>query len=484
MAGKSDDRIEGDLPVVSAETAAAHIPAEGTLLTSGFGSVGYPKAVPLALAESDRDRSLTLISGGSVGGEIDTELVTAGVVTRRFPYQATSEARERANDGRLAFHDRHIAGLSDEIAFEFLADADIAVVEAVAVGEDWLVPSTSLGHTPACVEAAEKLVVELNRAQPLALQKLHDTYRPDAPPDREPIPLTDPDERIGDARVRFDPGKLIAVVETDRRDSPYSFREPTEVDRAIAANLGEFLTAEMDDNPALAETVRLQFGVGSLGNALMSELERIPFGDRDVAYYGEVIQDGLLDLLDEGQFSAASATSLALSTDGQDRLFGAVDRYAEDVVLRPADVSNSPELINRLGVVAVNSALEVDLYSHVNSTHVDGSHVINGLGGSGDFNRNALLSITVLPSTTRDGDLSRIVPMVPHADHTEHDVDVVITERGVADLRGLVPRERAGRLIDNCAHPAFREQLQAYYDQAREQGGHIPHDLDTAFDWQ
>ncbi|WP_335999118.1 acetyl-CoA hydrolase/transferase C-terminal domain-containing protein [Halorientalis halophila] len=476
-------RIEGDLPVVDAATAAAGIDADATVLTSGFGSVGYPKAVPLALAESDRDLSLTVVSGGSVGKEIDVALVEADAIERRFPYQARPPAREAVNDESIAFADRHIATLADEVAFGGLADPDVAVVEAVAVGADWLVPSTSLGHTAAWVEQADELIVEVNRAQPRDLAAFHDVYRPENPPDRDPVPLSEPGERIGESRIRFDPEDLTAVVETERRDEPYEFRDPTDADGAIAAHLREFLEAEVERSPICTDSVRLQFGVGSLGNALMGALGDADFGDRDLVYFGEVIQDGLLDLLDDGRLRSASATSLALSEAGQDRLFADADRYAEDVVLRPADVSNRAALIDRMGVIAVNSALEVDVYGHVNSTHVDGSRVLNGIGGSADYTRNAALSVIALPSTAAGGDLSRVVPMVPHVDHTEHDVDAVVTEHGVADLRGTSPRERARLLIENCADPDYRERLEAYLDRALDGGGHEPHDLDAAFDW-
>ena len=478
-----EDRLTGDLPVEDPETAAGRIAADATVLVSGFGSVGYPKAVPLALAEGDRELSLTVVSGGSVGAEIDEALFEADAVARRYPYQARPLARAAANDGTVAFNDRHISSLGDEVEFGGLVEPDVAVVEAVAVGEDWVVPSTSVGQTPAYVDSVDRLVVEVNRAQPTALAALHDVYRPDQPPDRDPVPLSRPGERIGDARIEFDPNALVSVVETDRRDEPYEFRDPTDDDRAIAANLQSFLESEVDRSPIFADSVRLQFGVGSLGNALMSAFGDADFGDRELVYFGEVIQDGLLDLLDEGQLGAASATSLALSAEGQDRLFEDIDRYAEDIVLRPADVSNRPGLADRFGVVAVNSALEVDIYGHVNSTHVDGSQLLNGVGGSGDFTRNAPLSVIALPSTAAGGDISRVVPMVPHVDHTEHDVDVVVTEQGVADLRGTSPRERARLLVEECAHPDYRQQLREYRERAATGGGHAPHDLGRAFDW-
>ncbi len=477
------DRLDGDLPVTDADSAAASIADDATLLVSGFGSVGDPKAVPLALAESDRSLSLTIVSGGSAGEPIDKHLVEAGAVERRYPFQGRATVRDAINDGEIAFSDRHVAGLGDEVQYGGLVDPDVAIIEAVAVGEDWLVPSTSLGQTPAFVESADRLIVEVNSAQPRTLAKFHDVYRLGTPPERDPIPVTSPSERVGTPRVEFDPAKLEAVVETDRRDDPYTFREPTDDDLAIAANLREFLEAEITESPLFAESLRIQFGVGSLGNALMGALGDADLGDRNLVYFGEVVQDGLLDLLDDGQLHAASATSLALSSEGQDRLFEHADRYAEDIVLRPTDISNSATLIDRFGVVAVNSAIELDIYGHANSTNIGGSRMVSGVGGSGDFVHNAALSVITLPSTAASGDISRIVPKVTHVDHTEHDVDVVITEQGVADLRGASPRERAAMLVEQCAHPDFHSQLQAYRDRAEDGGGHEPHDLDTAFDW-
>lgn len=477
-----DEAIADGLLVVTAEEAASHVGKEATVLMSGFGGVGYPKLIPETLATDNSDRSLTVLSGGGVGGEIDDALIDADQLARRYPFQTRETSREAINTGRVAFHDRHISRFGDEVRLGDFGHPNVAIIEAVTVGDGWLVPSTSIGHTPSFVAAADSVIVELNRSQPRELARIHDIYQRDLPPERDPIPIEEPTERIGSSRVTFDPEKLVGVVETDRPDDPYEFRDPTEVDLEIADHLGSFLEAELNRNRTLTDRICLQFGVGSLGNALMGRLTDIEFGGREVVYFGEVVQDGLLDALDDDLLAGASATSLALSIEAQERLFADIEKYVEDVVLRPADVSNNPALIEQFGVVGVNSAVAVDLYGNANATHISGTDVVSGIGGSGDFNRNCRLGIIALPSTAGEGDISRIVPLVTHTDHTEHDHSVVVTEYGVADLRGQSPVERMGNLIE-VAHPDFRGSLQSYRDRSLDASGHVPLDTETAFSW-
>ena len=161
-----------------------------------------------------------------------------------------------------------------------------------------------------------------------------------------------------------------------------------------------------------------------------------------------------------------------------------IDEFGR-IVLRPQEVSNHPELIRRMGLIAMNAMIEADIYGNVNSTHLMGSAIMNGIGGSGDFARNAYLSIFMSPSTAKDGKISCIVPMASHTDHTEHDVQVIVTEQGLADLRGLAPQQRARKVIDTCAHPDFREALHDYVERARAtaNGQHTPHLLTEALGW-
>lgn len=479
------NRLKGDIPLTDPSKAADFVENDDTVAVSGFGSVGNPKVVPATLATSaheGRPLDLSIISGGSTGEHIDTQLFEADAVGRRYPYQGQETSRRAINQREVAFHDSHISRLGEQVELGSFVDIDTAVVEAIAVKPGKLIPSTSIGHTPSYVAAADQVIIEVNESQPIELAELHDVFRPGLPPNRGPIPLSTPGDRIGDPWIEFNQEKLVAVVKSNEPDTPYTFRDPTEVDLKIAANFASFLEDEINRNPAFEDSIRLQFGVGSLGNALMSAIDKLNIGDRTLDYYGEVIQDGMLDLLEKGTFDDASATSLALSKDGQERLFRNIDRYEDEIILRPADISNRAEIIDRFGVIAVNSGVEVDIFGNVNSTHVNGTRLINGIGGSGDFNRNSLLSITAIPSAVSNGDISKIRPAVTHVDHPEHDVDIIITEKGVADMRALSPVERAEAVIDNCAGSGFRDQLYDYLNQAMEHSGHIPHDLDVAFD--
>ncbi|MFB6160760.1 MAG: acetyl-CoA hydrolase/transferase C-terminal domain-containing protein [Haloferacaceae archaeon] len=472
---------EGAPEPVSAERAAELVDSGDVVGVSGFSNSGYPKAVPPALAEREGLSDLTILSGGTVGDELDDVLVGSGAVSRRIPYQSGEETRRRANDGRLAYADRHISQMGYDTRYGFFGDVDVAIVEALAVEDGEVVPTTSLGNTPVYVAEADTVIVEVNDHQHPDLRRLHDVYVPDDPPDREPIPITSPGDRIGRSTIPVD--HVDAVVETDAADKTYQYGRGGETQAAIVENLTDLLVADMAAGRIPDDELRLQFGVGGLNNRLLESIPSIAEHADTVSFYGEALQDGILDNLAEGHMDVASGCALALTREGQRRLFDDIDTFADRMVLRPQEVSNSPEVVRRLGVVTINVALEVDIYGNANSTHLFGRDILNGLGGSGDFVRNGLVSIVALPSTAKGGDVSRVVPMVPHVDHNEHDIDVVVTERGVADLRGLSPRERAVELIENCAHPSYEDELMDYYERARRDGGQTPHHLDEALDW-
>jgi succinyl-CoA:acetate CoA-transferase len=468
------DRLKGDLPVETPEEAASRIDDDATIAVSSLG--GGPKEVPKHLvSEHECEKSLTFLGTADTGVVADHSLIDE--VERRYPFAVWAPVKKAINEERMKFTDTHLSQVPDEVRQGYYGGVDTAVIEAVAAGDDWFVPSTVVGATPAYVEQAEELIIEVNHELPLGLSQLHDTYAPGV---NEPVELASPADNIEGPRIEFDPEKLVSVVETDTRPPSYPFRDLTEDEDRIIQNFADFVQKEIDENPLIDGHVSFEMGVGALGNAVANSLDEVDFGDITPYYYGEVLQDSVLDLLDEGVISEASAMSMVLSAEWKDRLLNNAEEYAESIALRPLSVSNDPGSIRRFNVIGTNSAVEVDVYGNVNSSHVRGTRLLQGIGGSGDFSRHSLVSVFILRSKVRGKDISTIVPMTSHTDHTEHDTSVIITEQGIADLRGLAPRERAEELIQNCAHPDYRDDLREYLEES--ESGHIPHDLSRCFD--
>jgi succinyl-CoA:acetate CoA-transferase len=324
------------------------------------------------------------------------------------------------------------------------------------------------------VNLAKRVIIEVNDVQPLSLAGIHDIYNVEKAPDTRPIPLTDPSQRIGVPYISCPLEKIAAVVLTDTPDSTVPVGPISETSEKIAGHLIEFLHDEVSKGRLPRNLRPLQSGVGSVANAVLGGLVRSDF--EHLSVYSEVLQDSVLDLIDAGKVDFASATSLTLSPQRLPEFYRNIERYRDKILLRPQEISNHPEVIRRLGLIAMNTAIEADIYGNVNSSHIGGTRLMNGIGGSGDFARNAGISIFLTESTAKGGLLSSIVPAVTHVDHNEHSVQVLITEQGVADLRGLGPVRRAREIIAHCAHPSFKTMLESYFYQAWERSKykHIP----------
>src|SRR4249919_262283 len=477
---------------MDADAAAALIGHGMNVAMSGFTGAGYPKAVPLALAsrvhaahDRGEDFRIKVLTGASTAPELDGALARAEGIELRLPYQSDPVLRERINAGELDYIDLHLSHVAQYTWFGYFGPIDVAVVEVTSIDEDGhLVPSSSVGNNKTWLEQAGRVILEVNHWQPAALRGMHDIYYGTAlPPNRKPIPLVRPDSRIGEPWLQCDPDKVVAVVETDAPDRNTPFDPPDAASKRIAENLLEFFRHEIKRGRLTPSLLPLQSGVGNIANAVLAGLAESGF--HDLTAYTEVIQDAMLDLIERDVLRVASATAFSLSPTVIDAFAENIDRYRDRIVLRPQEISNHPELIRRLGCIAMNGMIEADLYGNVNSTHVCGSRVMNGIGGSGDFARNAYLSVCRAPSTAKRGAISTIVPMVSHVDHTEHDVMVVVTDQGLADLRGLSPKQRARAVIDHCAHPDYRDALQDYFDRASRDsfGKHTPHLLGEALSW-
>ncbi|MCM2291513.1 acetyl-CoA hydrolase/transferase family protein [Allorhizobium sp. BGMRC 0089] len=470
--------------LMSADEAAAMIEDGMTVGMSGFTRAGEAKAVPMALAERARNHPLkiTLMTGASLGNDLDKTLTEAHALARRMPFQSDPALRKAINAGEVMFIDQHLSETVEQLRTGQIGPVDIAVVEAVAITETGgIVPTTSIGNSASFAILAKKVIVELNLAQPVTLEGLHDVYIPSRRPSRMPIPVVSPESRVGLPYIPIEPEKIVGIVVSEKQDSSSTILPPDEDTRAIAGHLTDLLLHEVRHGRMGYDLQPLQAGIGTIANAVLHGFIDKPF--HDLKMYSEVLQDSTFELIDAGKMSFASASSITLSAPMYAKVLPKLGEYKPHLLLRPQEISNHPEVIRRLGIIAINTALEFDLYGNVNSTHVGGTHMMNGIGGSGDFARNAFLSIFVTKSIAKNGAISSVVPMVSHVDHTEHDVDILITEQGLADLRGLAPRERASAVIKHCVHPDYRDQMQDYYDRALGRGGQTPHLIEEALSW-
>ncbi len=475
--------------IVAPEQAADMITDGMNVGTSGFTPSGYPKMTTMALAKQVQEGKkcrINLWTGASVGPEIEEALAAVDGIASRIPYYAFSNRsmQKGINERCINYIDMHLSHFAQQIDYGFFGDVDVMIVEAVAITEEGdLVLGPGVGNAPMFIKHAKKIIVEVNTVQPLTLEGMHDIYIQDRPPNRREIPLYHVGDRIGTPYVKCGLDRITCIVESDITDKVRNLVEPDEKSKNIASLLIDFLKFEQKHGRLPTPMLPLQSGVGSIANAVLAGFKSSDYTDLEM--YSEILQDAVFELIAAGKVKMASGCAFTPSPKVMAMFSEDPELYRKSIVLRPLDISNHPEIIRRLGVIALNTPLEFDIYGHSNSTHAMGSKIMNGIGGSGDYMRNGYLSIFATESTAKNDDISRVVPMVTHPDHTEHDTMVFITEQGVADIRGMPPHERARRIIENCAHPDYRPQLTEYLVWAeKEKGGHIPQDLAKAFAMQ
>ena len=474
-------------PIITADEAANHIQHGNMVSFSGFTPAGGAKAVPRALARKatkehaeGRNFRIRVLTGASSGRVIDDELAQASAVSWRAPYQSGAAIRKQINAQEVEYVDQHLSHVPQSVGYGFFGNLDYAVVEATEITHDGRVYlTTSIGASPTYLKYADKVIIEMNEVQSERLRELADITMIPQPPHRYPIHLYDPMGRIGVPYAVVDPKKVIGIVVSNEPDSVNGFSPVDSVSRQIAAHVVKFLLDEVRAGRIPADFLPLQAGVGNLANGVMEALGDNP-DIPDFYMYSEVCQDAMIDLIARERILGTSATALAITGRKLNEVMDNFDFFAQRIVLRPQEISNNPGIIRRLGVIAMNTALEFDIYGNVNSSHICGMQVVNGIGGSGEFTRNAYLSIFMTPSTARGGKISTVVPMTPHVDNNEHSVQIVVTEQGLADLRGLGPQQRAIQIIDKCANPLYKEYLRHYLETAHT--GHIKHDLTRCYE--
>ncbi|QMV84659.1 acetyl-CoA hydrolase/transferase family protein [Corynebacterium hindlerae] len=479
--------------VMSAAEAAQFVNHGDKVGISGFTGAGYPKALPTAIAERAKEAHakgeeymIDLFTGASTAPDCDGVLAEADALRFRTPYQSDPILRKKINDGTTLYADYHLSESGMYVEQGFFGQMNVAIVEAVRITEDGsIVPSSSVGNSVEYLDNAEKIIIEVNSWQSEELEGMHDIYRINRLPHRQPIPITAPEQRVGSTSIDIDINKVVAVVETDAPDRNAPFSPVDEISQQIAGHFLDFLEGEVAAGRLTYDGYIMQSGVGNVPNAVMAGLLDSKF--ENIKAYTEVIQDGMVDLIDAGKMTVASATSFSLSPEYAEKMNAEAANYRKTIILRPQQISNHPEVVRRLGLIATNGLIEADIYGNVNSTNVSGSRMMNGVGGSADFTRNGFISSFITPSVAKGGAISAIVPFASHIDHTEQDVKVIITEYGYADLRGLAPRQRVEKIIA-LAHPDYRPLLEEYYDRALSMAKEksilqTPHDLVTAFDF-
>ncbi|KAI8143327.1 acetyl-CoA hydrolase [Fennellomyces sp. T-0311] len=486
--------------VVNAEDTLQYFKNGQYLGWSGFTGVGYPKMIPTALADHVESNNLqgkmkfNLFVGASTGAETEDRWAGLDMIDRRYPHQVGKNIKKGINEGRIRFADKHLSMFPQDLLYGYYTKdkpngkLDVVIVEATAITEDGaIVPGASVGATPELLQMADKVIIEVNTRIP-SFEGLHDITMGSNPPYRKPYLIMSTEDRIGTTAIPIDQDKILAIVESDRPDNTGPNAPADDTSEAIANHLIEFLQHEVKHGRLPENLLPLQSGIGNIANAVIGGLAKSPF--KDVTVFTEVLQDTFLEFFDSDKLKFASATSIRFSPEGFDRFYENWEKYKDRLLLRSQQVSNSPEIIRRLGSIAMNTPVEVDIYAHANSTMVCGSGMLNGLGGSADFLRNAKLSImhtpSARPSKKDPTGISCVVPFVTHVDQTEHDLDIIVTEQGLADLRGLCPRDRAQVVIDKCAHPDYKPMLQDYFDLATKKclaagRGHQPHMLEKAF---
>ncbi len=473
---------------ITAAEGAAMIKNNETIGLSGFTPNGVPKAVFRELSqraveehEAGRPFQVGILTGASTSQSIEGDMAAAKAIKFRAPFSTNKDFRNHTNAGEVDYEDMHLGHMAERLRRGFYGSIDWAIIEVSDLEEGASLCKAYLtsagGIVPTIARLAKKIILEKNTFHSPASRFLHDVYETGECPFREPVPILHVGDHIGKEYVEIDPGKIMGVIECNIPEEARTFKPLDETTALMGHNVADFLVRDMKAGHIPSSFLPLQSGVGTTSNAVLEALGQNP----DVPVFSvftEVVQDAVVKYMKEGRIKDASCSSLTVTNDTLKDIYSNIDYFKQHITIRPSEISNSPEVIRRLGVIAMNTAIECDIYGNENSSHICGSKLMNGIGGSCDYERNGYISIFTTQSTTKGGKISAIVPMCSHVDSTEHDVDVIVTEQGIADLRGKGPIRRAHEIIENCAHPDYRPMLREYLKLA--QGGHEPQNMCAA----
>jgi succinate CoA transferase len=475
--------------MITAAEGAAMINDGDYIGFSGFTPNGNPKAVARELSKrairehaAGHPLSIGMITGASSCQSLEGDFADAHALKFRGPFSTNKDFRDHTNLGEVDYEDMHLGHVAERLRRGFYGHLQWAIVEISSyedVGNKCRVTLTSAGGiVPTIVRLADHVILELNHFHSPKSGLMHDVIEMDEYPNRKPMLITHINDRIGTQYVEIDSSKIVGIVDSNIPEEARAFKAVNAETRAIGHNVAEFLLQDQKAGHIPPEFFPMQSGVGATGNAVMAaigECTNLP----KLNIFSEVSQDAVIYMIERGQIDQATCTGLTVTNECLQHVYENIDFFSKHITLRPSELANSPELIRRFGVISMNTALECDLYGNENSSHVCGSKLMNGIGGSCDYTRNGSISIFYTPSTAKGGTISAIVPMCSHVDSTEHDVDLIVTEQGVADLRGKGPLRRAEEVIEHCAHPDYKPLLREYLRIADH--GHEPESMRAAF---
>ena len=475
---------------LTAAEAATLIHDQDNIALSGFTPNGDPKAVFRELSkravrehEAGRPFAVGIFTGASSCQSIEGDMANAHAIKFRAPFSTNKDFRTHTNLGEVEYEDMHLGHMAERMRHGFYGEFDWAIIEVSDLDEgdtECRAYLTTAGGVAACAaRLAKKVIIEHNTFHNPNSKFLHDTYEPgDNGSGRAPMMVIKPYDRLGGNYISIDPKKIAGVVECNIPEEARAFKPVDEFTGAIGHHLADFLAQDMKAGRIPPQFLPIQSGVGATGNAVLAALGTSPDIPRFYVY-SEVVQDAAIDWMLKGKIIDASATAMTVTNECLKKVYDNMDFFSRHLTIRQSEVANSPEVIRRLGVIALNTAVECDIYGNENSSHICGSALMNGIGGSCDYERNGYISVFTTPSVAKGGKISAIVPMCCHVDSTEHDVDVIVTEQGVADLRGKGPVHRAHEIIEHCAHPDYKPLLRDYLEHVAPMG-HEPQRMTAA----
>lgn len=479
--------------IMSAEEAAALFKNGEKISVPHFVNFDYPTSILDALADrvlkNSEELKFEIITGSGMPKDIEQRFAEAGIVAKYMIFGSGDQQMRKCinTPDSIDFMDIYVGEWGQNARYGFYGDIDYCVASVSAIEEDGkILPSLDIGNIPSMLRIAKKVLLEINVQSPRDFYKLCDIYVPEDPPNRKPIEICRVSDRIGTNYMECDLNKIVGIVIKDHPidlvgGAASTGTPPPEI-QACCDYFVSFIEKEVAAGKMPKNLLPFEVGIGAITDLVMRDLgEEFP----GVTMYSEGISAAAQQLLEDRKLAFVSVCGV-WSSPTLERIAAEPEAYLDRIVIRPSEISNNPEVIRRIGVIAINNILEADIYGNVNSTNVMGTRMLGGVGGSCDFSRSAYLSVFFTLSTKKNGKISSIVPFCSHIDHTEHDTDVVVTEYGVADLRYCSPRERVERMIA-IAHPDYRDMLRDYYERSCKACGsgnaHTPHILSEAFSW-